>query len=86
MRALYQTSKHRPSWWEQHPLRISLSAHKFNKYSLQNNQGGAIVKRSHQISYICDFFLVSVHFFSVRHYMPKVSDGAAKLCVDEVTG
>lgn len=80
MRALYQTSKHRPSRWEQHPLRISLSARKFNKYSLRNNHVGAIVKRFHQISYIRDFFLVSVHFFSVHHYMPKGSDGAAKLC------
>lgn len=85
MRALYQTSKHRPSWWEQHPLRISLSAHKFNKYSLRNNHGGAIVKRSHQISYICDFFSVCAFFFCPPLQTPKVSDGAAKLCVDEVT-
>lgn len=63
MRALYQTSKHRPGWWEQHPLRISLSAHRFNKYSLRNNHGGAIVKRFQQISYMWLFFLVSVHFF-----------------------
>lgn len=85
MRALYQTSKHRPSWWEQHPFRISLSAHKFNKYSLWNNHVGAIVKRFHQISHMRDFFLNVRAFFSVHHYMPKVSDDAAKLCADEVT-